>query len=280
MAARVQALCAAVRDDWHGDATAIWTAGDPDGAEILRRLKTLPGFGEQKARIFLAMLGKQRGLSAEGWRQASAPYGEDGSRMSVADIVDAESLARVRESKKAAKAAAKAEVGCTRGHADRVRGGHHDRETTSPFQRSPSKRRRRGSGHVITDPKSMREFFFGSEVVTDWTVGGPIIWRGEWEGKPYEDKGEIVAFEPGRRLVTTHFSPLTGQPDVPENYHTLTWTLEPSRHPDRADTVAGQQRQPGGSRALEGHVGHPPRHRQGPRRGQLAGRLLGRGLAA
>ena len=108
MAARVQALCAAVRDDWHGDATAIWTAGDPDGAEILRRLKTLPGFGEQKARIFLAMLGKQRGLSAEGWRQASAPYGEDGSRMSVADIVDAESLARVRESKKAAKAAAKA----------------------------------------------------------------------------------------------------------------------------------------------------------------------------
>jgi uncharacterized protein YndB with AHSA1/START domain len=82
--------------------------------------------------------------------------------------------------------------------------------------------------HVITDPESMREFFFGSEVVTDWTVGGPIVWRGEWEGKPYEDKGEIVAFEPGRRLVTTHFSPLTGQPDVPENYHTLTWTLEPS----------------------------------------------------
>jgi uncharacterized HhH-GPD family protein len=108
MAARVQALCAAIRDDWHGDVAAIWTSGDPDGAEILRRLKTLPGFGEQKARTFLAMLGKQRGLSAEGWRQASAPYGEDGSLMSVADIVDAESLARVRESKKAAKAAAKA----------------------------------------------------------------------------------------------------------------------------------------------------------------------------
>jgi uncharacterized HhH-GPD family protein len=87
---------------------AIWTSGDPDGAEILRRLKTLPGFGEQKARTFLAMLGKQRGLSAKGWRQASAPYGEDGSLMSVADIVDAESLARVRESKKAVKAAAKA----------------------------------------------------------------------------------------------------------------------------------------------------------------------------
>jgi uncharacterized protein YndB with AHSA1/START domain len=81
---------------------------------------------------------------------------------------------------------------------------------------------------VITDPKSVGELFFGSEVITDWTVGGPIIWRGEWEGKPFEDKGEIIAFEPGRRLETTHFSPLTGQPDVPENYHTLTWTLEPA----------------------------------------------------
>lgn len=108
MAARVQAVCTAIRDQWHGDATAIWTDGDPDGPEIRRRLKALPGFGEQKARIFLALLGKQRGLSAAGWREASAPYGEDGTRMSVADIVDAESLARVRESKKAAKAAAKA----------------------------------------------------------------------------------------------------------------------------------------------------------------------------
>ena len=79
---------------------------------------------------------------------------------------------------------------------------------------------------VITDTAAMREFFFGSEVVTDWEVGGPIVWRGIWEGKPYEDKGVILEFEPGSRLVTTHFSPLTGQPDVPENYHTLTWTLE------------------------------------------------------
>ncbi|MEO9015582.1 MAG: HhH-GPD-type base excision DNA repair protein [Terrimesophilobacter sp.] len=108
MAARVQAVCAAVKDDWHGDATAIWTAGDPDGQEILRRLKKLPGFGEQKARIFLALLGKQRGLTADGWRQAATPYGEAGSLISVADIVDSESLARVREAKKAAKIAAKA----------------------------------------------------------------------------------------------------------------------------------------------------------------------------
>ena len=108
MAARVQAVCAAIRDDWHDDAAAIWTEGNPDGAEILRRLKKLPGFGEQKARIFLALLGKQRGLDAPGWREASAPYGESGSLMSVADIVDADSLAQVRVAKKAAKAAAKA----------------------------------------------------------------------------------------------------------------------------------------------------------------------------
>ncbi len=107
MAGRAQALCAAIRDDWDNDASAIWTSGAPDGAEILRRLKALPGFGEQKARIFLALLGKQRGVDAAGWREASAPYGDSGAYRSVADIVDPESLARVRENKKAAKAAAK-----------------------------------------------------------------------------------------------------------------------------------------------------------------------------
>ena len=80
---------------------------------------------------------------------------------------------------------------------------------------------------VITDPAAMALFFFGAEVVTDWAIGGPILWRGEWEGKPYEDKGEIVQFDPPWRLVMTHFSPLTGKPDVPENYHTLVWTLHP-----------------------------------------------------
>jgi uncharacterized protein YndB with AHSA1/START domain len=67
---------------------------------------------------------------------------------------------------------------------------------------------------------------FGTELLTGWEVGGPIRWRGTWEGKAYEDKGEILEFEPRRRLKMTHFSPLTGQEDVPENYHTLTWTLE------------------------------------------------------
>ncbi|GAA5190412.1 hypothetical protein GCM10023346_07380 [Arthrobacter gyeryongensis] len=80
---------------------------------------------------------------------------------------------------------------------------------------------------VLTDPQAIKEFMFGTEVLTDWSVGGPIAWRGVWKGKDYEDKGVILEFEPGKRLVNTHFSPLSGQDDAPENYHTLTWTLEP-----------------------------------------------------
>jgi uncharacterized protein YndB with AHSA1/START domain len=79
---------------------------------------------------------------------------------------------------------------------------------------------------VITDPVATREFMFGAELATDWSVGGPITWRGTWEGKEYEDKGVIREVEPGQRLVYTHFSPLGGQEDKPENYHTLTWTLQ------------------------------------------------------
>jgi uncharacterized protein YndB with AHSA1/START domain len=79
---------------------------------------------------------------------------------------------------------------------------------------------------VLTDPDAAKEFMFGTELETDWSVGGPIRWRGVWKGKPYEDHGEILELEPGRRLVNTHFSPLSGDEDAPENYHTLTWTLE------------------------------------------------------
>ncbi|UFU05444.1 HhH-GPD-type base excision DNA repair protein [Ruania halotolerans] len=107
MAGRIQALCQELVDSYDGDAAALWTRGDPDGREVLRRLKALPGFGEQKARIFLALLGKQRGLAAEGWREAAGPYGEDGAFRSIADVLDEESLLRVRATKKAAKAAAK-----------------------------------------------------------------------------------------------------------------------------------------------------------------------------
>ena len=107
MAGRVQALCAALVADWHGDAAAIWTEGEPSGADILARLKALPGFGEQKAKIFLALLGKQYGVDAAGWREAAGDYGTEGSHRSVADIVDAASLTKVREFKRAMKAAAK-----------------------------------------------------------------------------------------------------------------------------------------------------------------------------
>ncbi|MFE5839248.1 HhH-GPD-type base excision DNA repair protein [Arthrobacter sp. NPDC056493] len=108
MAGRVQALAEAVQSEWGGEATAIWTRDEPDGKEVLRRLNALPGFGEQKAKIFLALLGKQCGLQAPGWREAAGHYGAEGSYLSVADIVDPESLTKVRASKQAAKAAAKA----------------------------------------------------------------------------------------------------------------------------------------------------------------------------
>jgi len=107
MAGRVQTLAAAVRDEWGGDAAAIWTQGSPDGAEVLQRLKALPGFGEQKAKIFLALLGKQYGFDGAGWREAAGDYGQPGHR-SVADITSPESLAKVRELKREQKAAAKA----------------------------------------------------------------------------------------------------------------------------------------------------------------------------
>jgi uncharacterized HhH-GPD family protein len=108
MAARIQALCAAIVERYDGDAAAIWTEGDPDGAEVLRRLKQLPGFGDQKARIFLALLGKQYGVDVPGWREAAGDYGKEGVRMSIADVTDADSLAEVRAYKKQVKAAARA----------------------------------------------------------------------------------------------------------------------------------------------------------------------------
>ncbi|MBK0419920.1 Fe-S cluster assembly protein HesB [Leucobacter sp. CSA1] len=112
MAGRVQTLCQQLLDDWGGEASAIWTTPDgsgagPDGPTVLKRLRALPGFGEQKAKIFLALLGKQCGFEGDGWREASAPYGEEGAFRSVADIVSPETLAKVRETKRAAKAAAK-----------------------------------------------------------------------------------------------------------------------------------------------------------------------------
>ena len=108
MAKRIQTLAQIVVDQYGGEASALWTAGDPDGAEVLRRIKSLPGFGEQKAKIFLALMGKQYGVTPKGWREAAGDYGKAGSFMSVADVKDAGSLEKVRSYKKQAKAAAKA----------------------------------------------------------------------------------------------------------------------------------------------------------------------------
>ncbi|MCV2396049.1 Fe-S cluster assembly protein HesB [Actinotalea sp. M2MS4P-6] len=123
MAERIQTLARTVADDLDGDATRLWTDGDPDGTAVLRRLRTLPGFGEQKAQIFLALLGKQHGVRPSGWREAAGRYGPDGTYLSVADVVDAESLGRVRESKRATKAAAKAsKTGTSKTAASTTRG--------------------------------------------------------------------------------------------------------------------------------------------------------------
>ena len=108
MAKRIQAVAQIVVDQYDGDAAAVWTAGDPDGPELLRRLKALPGFGEQKARIFLALLGKQYAVTPKGWRAAAGEFGKAGTHLSVADIADASSLDKVRSYKKQMKAAKKA----------------------------------------------------------------------------------------------------------------------------------------------------------------------------
>ncbi|GAA4120570.1 HhH-GPD-type base excision DNA repair protein [Knoellia locipacati] len=107
MAARIQALATVVRDEYAGDASRIWSDAGT-GAELFARVKKLPGFGEQKAKIFVALLAKQLDVRPDGWEKAAGAYSETGSFRSVADVVDAESLQKVRDFKKSAKAAAKA----------------------------------------------------------------------------------------------------------------------------------------------------------------------------
>jgi len=107
MAKRIQDVAREIVEVYHGDTTALWTSGDPDGAEVLRRLRALPGFGEQKAKIFLALLGKQYGVTPRGWRAAAGDYGKAGAHMSVADVVDKGSLDQVRAYKKKMKSATK-----------------------------------------------------------------------------------------------------------------------------------------------------------------------------
>jgi uncharacterized HhH-GPD family protein len=107
MAKRVHDLCRGLVEQYDGDAAAIWlTAGT--GQELVSRIAALPGFGQQKAKIFTALLGKQFGVRPDGWREAAGAYGDDGSHRSVADVIDADSLVKVRTFKKEQRAAAKA----------------------------------------------------------------------------------------------------------------------------------------------------------------------------
>lgn len=110
MATRIQALARQVVEEYDGATARLWTEAS-SGAELMSRLTSLPGFGQQKARIFVALLGKQLGVRPEGWQDAAGDYAEDGAYRSVADVVGAESLERVRAFKKEQKAAARAARG-------------------------------------------------------------------------------------------------------------------------------------------------------------------------
>jgi uncharacterized HhH-GPD family protein len=107
MAARVQALAQLIVDRYDGEAGRVWSDA-ANGGDLLKRVGELPGFGEQKAKIFVALLGKQLGVQPPGWREAAGQFGGEGTYFSVADISDEESLGRVRAYKQELKAAAKA----------------------------------------------------------------------------------------------------------------------------------------------------------------------------
>ena len=79
--------------------------------------------------------------------------------------------------------------------------------------------------YALTDPQTIKKYMFGATVISDWKEGSKIVWKGEWEGKSYEDKGKILCLEPKKKLQYSHYSPLTGLDDVPENYHIVTIDL-------------------------------------------------------
>jgi uncharacterized protein YndB with AHSA1/START domain len=82
---------------------------------------------------------------------------------------------------------------------------------------------------ALTDSALIPRYMFGSTVLSDWREGSPIMWKGEWQGRRYEDKGQVIRAQPGKRLEYTHFSPLAGLPDEPENYHRVTIELTPQK---------------------------------------------------
>ena len=93
--------------------------------------------------------------------------------------------------------------------------------TASITTRAPRAR----AWQALVDPDAIRQYMFGTHAVSDWQEGSPIVWQGEWQGNTYQDKGVILQLAPGCRLQYSHFSPLSGMPDLPENYHTVTIEL-------------------------------------------------------
>jgi uncharacterized protein YndB with AHSA1/START domain len=91
---------------------------------------------------------------------------------------------------------------------------------------------------ALVDPKAIKQYMFGTNVVSDWREGAPIVWKGEWQGKSYEDKGTILKLQPETTLQYSHFSPLSGVPDKPENYHTVTIAL--SKNGNQTDVTLTQ----------------------------------------
>jgi len=88
---------------------------------------------------------------------------------------------------------------------------------------------------ALTNAEKIKQYMFGATVTSDWKVGSPITWKGEMKGKPFEDKGRVQRVEHGKLLEYTHFSPLAGQPDIPENYHTVTMKLSPAGNGTRVE---------------------------------------------
>jgi uncharacterized protein YndB with AHSA1/START domain len=102
-----------------------------------------------------------------------------------------------------------------------------------------------GPGRVwqaLTDPADVKEYFLGTRVTSTWQPGGPVTFEGEWQGKPYRDKGTVLEARPNELLRITHYSPLSGLPDVPENYHTVEYGLEPVGEGTRVSIVQGNNK--------------------------------------
>lgn len=101
---------------------------------------------------------------------------------------------------------------------------------------------------ALVSSEANKRYMFGATVVSDWREGSSIVWKGEWQGRPYQDKGVILRLKPGRILEYTHFSPLSGVPDTPENYHTVTFELSPEGNTTRVvltqdNNATGQERE-------------------------------------